>query len=180
MMERFTIKGLEGRFEINKNGDVFSISRYVNAPQSGGRRLITGRLISLSNIKGYPGFCVSVDGVKRSFYIHRVLADLFIENPECKPCINHIDGNKENFSLNNLEWCTHKENIRQGFRTGLIPFPTTGKGEKSRSSKLKDHQVIEIRKRCGDGESKTRIAKEFGVSPGTVGFIVRRQTWEHI
>ena len=51
--------------------------------------------------------------------VHRVIAETFIPNPNNLPCVNHKDGNKQNNSVDNLEWCTHSENTLHSFRTGL-------------------------------------------------------------
>lgn len=58
-------------------------------------------------------------GISRSIGIHRLLAQAFIPNPKNKPQVNHIDGNKQNNSLNNLEWVTHQENIQHAYDIGL-------------------------------------------------------------
>jgi hypothetical protein len=55
----------------------------------------------------------------KKVYLHRILAELFIPNPENKPCVNHKDGVKYNNSLSNLEWCTYQENNNHAFDTGL-------------------------------------------------------------
>ena len=65
---------------------------------------------SYINNMGY--YCVSLN--KKSYLLHRLMAIFFIDNPNNKPCVNHINENTKDFSLNNLEWCTHKENMNHG------------------------------------------------------------------
>ena len=75
---------------------------------------------------GYEQIKVAFNRTHR--LIHRLVAEAFIANPENKKYVNHIDGNKLNNSVNNLEWCTNSENILHARRTGLNPYnkPTTG------------------------------------------------------
>lgn len=65
--------------------------------------------------------CVRInDGQKdRNEYVHRLLGEAFIPNPQSLPCINHIDGNKLNNSLSNLEWCTYTDNLNHAYSNGL-------------------------------------------------------------
>ena len=69
---------------------------------------------------GYPIRDTGKGSSRIRFYIHRAVAKLFVENPENKPCVNHIDGNKLNNDATNLEWCTKAENNQHARRTGLI------------------------------------------------------------
>ena len=64
--------------------------------------------------------------------IHRLVADAFIENPYNKPCINHIDGNKRNNDISNLEWCTYGENALHAYKTGLHDAKKNGRTGKRR------------------------------------------------
>ena len=68
---------------------------------------------------GYISVDLHQDGIKRSFRVHRLVAEAFIPNPESKKEVNHIDGNKDNNAVSNLEWTTHQENMSHAFENGL-------------------------------------------------------------
>lgn len=71
---------------------------------------------------GYFVYSINEDGHMYKRYLHRLLAEAFIPNPENKPQINHIDGNKQNNALDNLEWVTNKENCQHAVRTKLHTY----------------------------------------------------------
>ena len=79
-----------------------------------------GRLLKDCNCDGYRKVSLSANGHSRSIKVHRLVALAFLPNPQNKPDVNHKDGNKANNCLNNLEWCTEKENVRHAVRTGLF------------------------------------------------------------
>lgn len=84
------------------------------------RNRLTGKERKINSSKrGYSVVSLRKDGKFYLRTIHRLLAEMFIPNPDGKPEINHIDGNKTNYSLSNLEWVTKRENLIHARNTGL-------------------------------------------------------------
>lgn len=111
---------------------------------------------------GYLGVSLRCyDKKLRRFQVHRLVMSVFnpIENMENLQ-VNHIDGNKQNNHINNLEWCTCSENHKHAFRTGL----RTNIGLKFNQKKLTDDKVIDIFNKIKIGEKISSIAKEFDIS----------------
>ena len=77
--------------------------------------------------RGYKRLSLSINGKHERWSVHRLVALLFIPNPEQKLQVNHIDGNKENNNVNNLEWCSASENCKHAFRIGLKENKVKGK-----------------------------------------------------
>ena len=69
---------------------------------------------------GYLILCTNVNGKRKNHYVHRLVAQMFVDNPNKKPRVNHKDGNKKNNVYSNLEWSTAKENSMHAVETGLI------------------------------------------------------------
>lgn len=85
---------------------------------------------------GYKRVQFTVDGKRHTTGVHRLVAIAFIPNPENKSDVNHIDGNKSNNHVSNLEWCTHKENMAHGKRLKLFkPGPGIPTGYKYKNKK---------------------------------------------
>ncbi len=68
---------------------------------------------------GYLRLGLRTNGVRKYFNTHRLVAQSFIPNPDNKPFVNHIDGDKSNNRVENLEWCNQSENMKHAYRTGL-------------------------------------------------------------
>ena len=103
-------------YRINKQGQVFSNYKYkTNIPCDTWREVKP----VLDKGVGYYLVTLSNQGKKSNKHIHRLLATHFIPNPLNKKQVNHIDGNKQNNDLNNLEWVTPQENARHAVDTGL-------------------------------------------------------------
>lgn len=95
------IKGYEGLYAITSCGKVWSYKR---------KRFLNP--YKLNN--GYLQVGLCKDGIRKLYSVHRLVAEVYIPNPENKPCVNHIDECKTNNALQNLEWVTHKENNNYG------------------------------------------------------------------
>ncbi len=91
------------------------------------------------------------DKKTKIYYVHRLVASHFIENPEGKPQVGHIDHNKENNNVNNLYWCTQKENTNDGIAAGRINSKKRGQ-----TKKLSPEQIKEI--------ARLSIVEGFGVN----------------
>ena len=80
----------------------------------------TGKIIKPhTDINGYQRIGLRVKGKQKKFYIHRLVAGAFIENPKNKETVNHKNGVKSDNSVVNLEWMTNKENLKHAYDTGL-------------------------------------------------------------
>lgn len=123
----------------------------------------------------YPRVRIRKDG--KSFWIalHRLIAELFIPNPENLPHINHKDGDRFNNHFSNLEWCTHQQNIEHAMENDLNP-----KGERHGIAVATEEIVREIRKLREDGLTYPVISEIVGLKRRTVEAIGSGQNWKHV
>jgi hypothetical protein len=129
---------------------------------------------------GYLMVWLQIDGKNTGKLIHRLVGEIFLPNPENKPQINHIDGNKTNNHISNLEWCDRSHNIKHAYQIGLKK-PIDTKGQKNGNSKLTQQQVLEIRELYSSGNySQKELSKKFNVSQNLIGLIINRKLWKHI
>jgi len=109
------IKGYEGLYQVSNLGRVKSLSRKYKHNMFGKKiiyKTSKERLLTININQGYAHVVLCKNGKCKQKLLHRLIAQSFIPNPENKPNINHIDGNGLNNNLDNLEWCTQKENIK--------------------------------------------------------------------
>ena len=152
MSKTIYINGYETHYSIFENGDIINNK--------------TGKLLKVdfgTRNKDYPQVCIfykNSDGeVKRAYrMIHRLLAEAFIYNPNSEKYnqVNHKDGDKSNWSLDNLEWCDQSYNMKHAYANNLREGY---KGEKNPSCKLSDNQIIEICELYVSGMKTSEIKK---------------------
>jgi hypothetical protein len=111
------------------------------------------------------------------FSIHRLVAIAFLSCDVLRDEVNHKNGVKADNRVENLEWCTHLENMRHAKETGLTPCFV---GEKHPYACLGESQVLEIRELRANGEKIRVIAEKYGVSQGAISMIVYRNNWVHL
>lgn len=175
-----SIIGYETLYEISNFGRVKSLARYVsNSTKNGGRKLdfIKEKILKTRIAKnGYYIVALSKNGKGKKYYLHRLIAIHFIDNPNQYPVINHKNCDQLNNNLENLEWVTQQRNIEHGF-----DMDRNFHGKKHYNAKLTEQQVLEIRKRLDTEDiSQRKLAKEYGVSFTTIRKIHIRKHWRRL
>ena len=156
------IKGYEGIYRISDLGRIMSVNfgpkNHVNNSEP--------KLLKLTkSSSGYLHVQLYKNGKPSTKLVHILVAEAFVENPQGKPEINHIDGNKFNNTPSNLEWVTKSENLKHAARTGLRINPNKGKfGKDNHCSKPVLQYDLDgnfIKK----WDSQTEAAKHIGTNP---------------
>lgn len=115
-------------------------------------------------------------GIKKRVSVHRMVAIVFIPNPENKEYVNHIDGNKANNRVENLEWVTASENSIHAVLAGLSPI-----GEQKTLAKLTDEKVREIQAHFEAGKLTDKdLSEMYDVTSGVISSIRLGKTWKHV
>lgn len=172
------IIGYEGLYEVSNFGRVISLPKKwfrtgMVAPREKGETLYK---IQKEKV-GYFTVRLRREDKYKVHKIHRLIAIHFIANPEHKPCVNHKNGIKTDNRIENLEWCTYLENTTHALNTGLFK----NKGEDSPVSKLKDSDVLEIRRLLSVGSlTQSEVAKLYSVNTPAISKIHLRKRWKHI
>lgn len=109
MEEWRDIPGYEGLYQVSNTGHVKSLDR-----KCGNNHIYKSRMITERVKNHYLQVQLYKNSQMKNCNVHRLVALAFIPNPENKPTVNHIDENKLNNSVDNLEWATHKENTNYG------------------------------------------------------------------
>ena len=164
-----TFFGYEGLYQVSNLGRIKSL------PRNG--TILKERILkeNLSN-KGYYMVVLSKNNIPKKKLIHRIVAQTFIPNPYNKGTVNHIDGNKLNNKVENLEWCTIKENNIHARKNGL----TNDYGSNNKLSKFSNEEIKFIRENYikNDKEYGCRaLAKKFNVSKSTISYIINNITY---
>lgn len=167
------IPDYEGFYQVSNFGRVRSIDRVVTCFKTTKTR--KGQILKPKPDKdGYLTIMIGKaekQSCRKTVKVHALVASAFLGDRPQGHVINHIDGVKANNCPSNLEYCTAKSNTQHAYRLGLCK-----KGEAHQSAKLRDSEVIEIRKMAEAGMSDIAIAKLFNVRPGNIWNIKKNKT----
>lgn len=160
-----SIPYLKDLYTINSKGEIFSDN--TGKMKTRNKSNTEYQLINL----------MCENGRKKTFKVHRLVLMAFcpIDNPEKKE-VNHIDGNKKNNCLDNLEWCTSSENQKHAFKTGL---QHARRGEQSNFSKLSQEDVDKIFFLRKAGYTQQKIADTVGCTRNNISLILNYKTWSN-
>jgi len=146
------VVGYEWYYEVSDEGNVRTVGRYINSRTFRDSRMLKKKITK----NGYESVGLRKDGKTKRLGVHRLVAQAFIPNPFGKSEVNHIDGNKRNNAVSNLEWVSRSENMVHSVRM----HEAMGK-----KRKLTKDQIRLIR---NDGRKHSEIAEEYGVSRSVI------------
>lgn len=171
-----SLEGFDYDYQVSNTGKVrrmgFTSWMEVNKCT---RTYPTKELTLSESSNGYLTFSAYRGGKKFTQFIHRVVAELFITNPNSLKCVCHKDDDKSNNRVENLFWGSNLDNS-----SDMVTKGRSAKGSKQGSSKLKESDIPTIRSRVAGGESSRSIASDFNVKHTTILDIKNRKTWNHV
>jgi len=171
------VSGYEEIYRVSNLGRVKSIDHFVLV-SSGRNRIQKGRMIKADiSSKGYTQVSLSKNKSKFHTGVHRLVAIAFIENNNDKPQVNHIDGNKQNNRVENLEWCTNQENQIHAVSNNLISHNTS---DKHHMSKLTNTDVRHARYFNKNGFSTKKLSVVYNVTTTAMHNILNNKTYINI
>jgi hypothetical protein len=164
---------LNTNYKIDKLGNVYGLSN--------------NKLKPATDKKGYLRVGLMINKKLQTKKVHRLVAQAFIENPQNKPCVNHINCVKSDNRVLNLEWCTHKENTQHAIKNNIFSFQNSEKsininpkkGELNGMAKLKVEQVLQIRELFKPRIfTRKMLAEKFNVTENCIKDVLSFKSWK--
>lgn len=167
------VEGYDGVYYVSNLGRVKSIER-VQQYSDGRVYTYPEKILKQSTPKagkraGYMAVHFYCQGTRETISVHRLVATYFVEKPEGKNVVNHIDGNKSNNIYSNLEWVTYAENNAHALETGLKDqTPSSFRSKLTKLNRVARGDIVTNCKLGVSGFTAVEYAKKYGVSPPTI------------
>ena len=134
------------------------------------------KLKPLATNRGYVRVGIYENKIYKRYSIHRLVAEVYLPNPNNLPEVAHDNHIKTDNRVSNLKWSNHSDNMKENYKSGGVK---PSKGEEHGQSKLTNDNVLFIRQNTNK-YSMRKLAKMFNVSYGTIYPIIHNKTWKHI
>lgn len=161
------IKGYENIYQVNEKGEIKSLDRFI-VKSNGVKEFKKGKFISSTHNKrsNYLECHLSMNGKRKCYKVHRLVAETFIPNPSNHPVVNHKDGNRLNNNVDNLEWCTYSENLKHSYNNlGRVKNSTKIKRRPCIVTDLYNYDVYRYK-------SIEETSRHIGISPTQIRRII--------
>lgn len=169
------IEGFNGFYQVSNLGRVKSLGGWCGTAKK------KERIRTLSHTKdGYLKVRLMYKGKDITCRVHRLVAEAFIPNPKNLETVNHIDGNKENNVVNNLEWCDRTYQMEHAYK---LKLKTSRLGSDNTNAKLTDEDIKYIKsvyKKYSREFNTVSLAKKFNVTNRVIGLIVNNKTYKNV
>ena len=167
------IAGFEGLYDISNLGRI----KRVFAATSNLDRGYVGKIIKVTTSSKYPGVKLYKDGVAVFKTMHKLMAEAFLPNDDKTLVVNHKNADKKDWSLSNLEWVTHSENLLHAVSLKLNPMV----GETHHMAKFTADDVIAMRTDWdGTYAWAAEKAKQYNCNPNTIILLLKGKTWKFV
>lgn len=157
------ITGYEGKYQVSTSGSIRNI-------------LKNNQLKPSPDTKGYTRVNLWKDGSYKTKKIHRLVAEVFLKNDNDYAQVNHIDGDKSNNNIDNLEWCDQSYNIKHAYANNLL----SKKGTKNARATIDEKTAIDIKNMLLGNLTHREIADIFQVSIHVVANIKNKKAWAYL
>lgn len=169
-MKKLPIKNYEGIYEVSNCGQITSLERLVKRNKYGEMR-VNEKILKATPNKQIHYLTVDLwkNGESKKFYVHRLVAKAFIPNPTNLPEVNHINGNRQDNHISNLEWVDRLGNVTHAIKTGLKVY----------TNRLTREEFLECLIAVINGESYTSLSKRVPYQVPFLSVKLRKIAKEH-
>ena len=170
------VKGYEGLYEVSNLGEVKSL------PKISGTCMRQEKILSKNRLSkdGYIRVALAKNGKPHEFKVHKIVAEHFVPNLQNKETVNHIDGNKLNNRIDNLEWADRHEQLIHAYK---LELKKPMRGRLSCNAKLSEDDVRYIRKHYKRNSTEfgtVALSKKFGVTDRVIGLVVNGKSYRNV